>query len=503
MVAVGRNGASINRTIVSAHLGGGLSAVRVPQKQRAIAPTGGDGTAIEREGAGKDPVLMSLHYGDGLTIVGAPQSQCVVFSGGCDTAAVRGESARQDHAVMPCYYGDGLGDVLAPQSQRAVPSGGCDAAAVWGEDTAKDYVFMPLHYADKLGAVGAPQSYCVVVSGRCDVITVRGEGAGIDRAFMPCHHGDGFGAVGAPEAQRAVLSGGGDEVTVRREGTRPDPALMPCHHGDGLGAVGEPEAQRAVDSGGSGEATQPVGDSQHQKPRRTGVLAGLGAIGVLLMKFKFAIVFLLTKGKLLLLGLTKASTFFSMLLSLGVYWTLWGWKFALGFVLSIYIHEMGHVAMLRRFGIRASAPMFIPGFGAVVLLREKLTSPIEDARVGLAGPFWGLGAATASWGLSIAFHSPMFAAIAKTGAWINLFNLMPVWQLDGSRAFRALSRVQRGIAAVMLLATLFATSEHLLLLVLVVAAVRIFAKDADPQGDWRTLADYAFLTAALSALTLV
>ena len=260
---------------------------------------------------------------------------------------------------------------------------------------------------------------------------------------------------------------------------------------------------RTVDSGGSGEATQPVGDSQHQKPRRTGVLAGLGAIGVLLMKFKFAIVFLLTKGKLLLLGLTKASTFFSMLLSLGVYWNLWGWKFALGFVLSIYIHEMGHVAMLRRFGIRASAPMFIPGFGAVVLLREKLTSPIEDARVGLAGPFWGLGAATASWGLSIAFHSPMFAAIAKTGAWINLFNLMPVWQLDGSRAFRALSRVQRGIAAVMLLATLFATSEHLLLLVLVVAAVRIFAKDADPQGDWRTLADYAFLTAALSALTLV
>ena len=147
--------------------------------------------------------------------------------------------------------------------------------------------------------------------------------------------------------------------------------------------------------------------------------------------------------------------------------------------------------------------MFIPGFGAVVLLRERLTSPIEDARVGLAGPFWGLGAAVASWGLSLAFHSPMFAAIAKTGAWINLFNLTPVWQLDGSRAFRALSRVQRGIAAGMLLATFLTTSEHLLLLVLAVAAVRTFAKDADAGGDWRTLADYAFLTAALSALTLV
>lgn len=63
---------------------------------------------------------------------------------------------------------------------------------------------------------------------------------------------------------------------------------------------------------------------------------GLGALGALLAKFKFAVIFLLTKAKLLLLGLTKASTFFTLLLSAGVYWTIWGWKFALGLVLSIY-----------------------------------------------------------------------------------------------------------------------------------------------------------------------
>ena len=75
--------------------------------------------------------------------------------------------------------------------------------------------------------------------------------------------------------------------------------------------------------------------------------------------------FLLTKGKLLLFGLSKGTTFLSMLAALGVYWTLWGWKFALGFVLSIYVHEMGHVAAMKRFGLAATAPMFIPGFGAL------------------------------------------------------------------------------------------------------------------------------------------
>src|SRR3989454_12639768 len=81
-----------------------------------------------------------------------------------------------------------------------------------------------------------------------------------------------------------------------------------------------------------------------------------------------------------------------MLLSAGVYWAAWGWKFALGVVLSIYVHEMGHVQALQRYGIKATAPMFIPGVGAVVRLKQYPASPREDARVGLAGPLGGLGA---------------------------------------------------------------------------------------------------------------
>src|SRR2546427_5677495 len=112
--------------------------------------------------------------------------------------------------------------------------------------------------------------------------------------------------------------------------------------------------------------------------------AGVGALGALLFKFKFALLFVLTKAKLLLLGLTKGGTLFSMLLSAGVYWTIWGWKFAFGIVLSIYIHEMGHVQALQRYGIKATAPMFIPGIGAGIRLKQYPANArrSEERRVG-------------------------------------------------------------------------------------------------------------------------
>ncbi len=213
--------------------------------------------------------------------------------------------------------------------------------------------------------------------------------------------------------------------------------------------------------------------------------------------------FLATKAKLLLLGLTKASTLFSMLLSVGVYWTVFGWSFAVLLVLSIYVHEMGHVAALRRFGIQATAPMFIPGLGALIRLRQHPANPREDARIGLAGPLWGCGAAAAAYLGFVLGWGPLWAAVARFGAWVNLFNLLPVWQLDGGRAFRALSRQQR-LLAVAALAALWALSrEGLLLLLLIAAAAQAFRRDAPEQPDRVALAEYVLLAAVLTLLCLV
>src|SRR5438067_1997627 len=130
------------------------------------------------------------------------------------------------------------------------------------------------------------------------------------------------------------------------------------------------ELSRAVDR-------QPAGAKRGSRMGK-GAAGGLGALGLLLAKFKFALLFVITKAKLLLLGLTKASTLLSMLLSMGVYWTLWGWKFAAGFVVSIYIHEMGHVQALTHYGIKATAPMFIPGVGAFIRLKQYPTDRRRD-----------------------------------------------------------------------------------------------------------------------------
>jgi Zn-dependent protease len=231
--------------------------------------------------------------------------------------------------------------------------------------------------------------------------------------------------------------------------------------------------------------------------------AGLGALGALLAKFKFAVVFLLTKAKLLLLGLTKVGTLLSMLLSVGVYWTIWGWKFALGIVLSIYVHEMGHVQALQRYGIKATAPMFIPGIGAVIRLKQYPADPREDARVGLAGPLFGLGAALAAYAIYRATHVGIWGAIAHFGAWVNLFNLIPVWQLDGGRGFRALTKFQRWLAAAVVALMWLLTGEGLLALIGLAAAASAGFGAAPQEPDQTALLQYGFLIAVLSLLTRV
>jgi len=223
---------------------------------------------------------------------------------------------------------------------------------------------------------------------------------------------------------------------------------------------------------------------------------GAGAAGVGLLG-------LLGKGKLLLLGLSKASTVLTMVLAFGAYWALFGWKFAAGLVVSIYIHEMGHVAALRRFGIPASAPMFIPGFGALVRLKQNPRTAVEDARVGLAGPWWGLGAALVAGGVYWATSAPIWAAIARTGAWINLFNLLPIAPLDGGRGFHALSRQQRWLAAVAIGVAWWFTGDGLLILLGIVAVGQALAGRVPERGDRRTIVDYVLLTLALGALTLI
>ena len=231
-------------------------------------------------------------------------------------------------------------------------------------------------------------------------------------------------------------------------------------------------------------------------------LAPLGVAGLVLWKFKFVLVLVLTKAKLLVVGLTKSSTLFSILLSFAVYWTAWGWRFAAGLLASMYVHEIGHVAALQKLGIRATAPMFVPGLGAFVRMEQYPADAREDARVGLAGPVWGLGAALAAWAVWRGTGAPFWGGVAHAAGWLNLFNLLPVWQLDGGRGMRALSRPERWLVVATMGGAFWATGEGLLLLLLVAAGWRALAGEPGP-GDRRALGEFVVLVAALAVLCTI
>jgi Zn-dependent protease len=189
------------------------------------------------------------------------------------------------------------------------------------------------------------------------------------------------------------------------------------------------------------------------------IFAPLGAFGVLLAKFK-ALLLLLPKLKLL----TTSGT---MLVSVAAYSLIWGWTFALGFVLLLLVHEMGHVLQLRREGIKASAPMFIPFLGAVIAAKSLGQNALAEARVGLAGPVLGTVASAALIPVASATGDDLFTALAFTGFFLNLFNLLPVVPLDGGRAMAALSPMMwfAGLAALIALAFVFPNPIILLIVV--------------------------------------
>ncbi|HEX5146394.1 MAG TPA: site-2 protease family protein [Conexibacter sp.] len=205
------------------------------------------------------------------------------------------------------------------------------------------------------------------------------------------------------------------------------------------------------------------------EPRR-GVKRLAGPLAVLAAAAKLkAVLLLLPKLKLL-------TTAGSMVVSVAAYSFLWGWQFAIGFVLLLLVHEMGHVIALRREGIPASAPMFIPFLGAVVAAKSLGEDAAAEARVGLAGPVLGSLGAALLIPVWQATGNEFWQALAFTGFFLNLFNLLPVVPLDGGRAMAAMSPWMWfvGLAAMGALAIAF--PNPIILVIFVLAAFSTYER---------------------------
>jgi Zn-dependent protease len=150
------------------------------------------------------------------------------------------------------------------------------------------------------------------------------------------------------------------------------------------------------------------------------IWAPIGAAIVVIAKFGFA-------------GLKFASIF----IAVAGYALIWGWRFAIGFVLLILVHELGHFFEAKRQGLDVSIPRFIPFLGAYVAIKNSPLNPWQNARLALAGPVAGGLAAAVCWAIGSYTGSSLLHALAYAGFFLNLFNLVPIGILDGGAIWRA------------------------------------------------------------------
>ena len=175
---------------------------------------------------------------------------------------------------------------------------------------------------------------------------------------------------------------------------------------------------------------------------------------------------LLTAGKLGKVLLTGGT----MLLSVFAYSLLFGWRYALGFVLLIFVHEMGHYIAARQRGLDVGAPTFIPFVGAWIQLKDLPHDVETEAYVGMAGPLVGSIGALACYFLGRDFNSPLLLALSYAGFFLNLFNLIPLSPFDGGRITAVISpRVW--LLGVPILLALFVVRPSPILVIMAIVAL--------------------------------
>lgn len=223
-------------------------------------------------------------------------------------------------------------------------------------------------------------------------------------------------------------------------------------------------------------------------PAWTRKLGPLAPVAVLLLKGKF------------FLSLLKLPFLLSFAAFAALYWGLYGVRFGIGIAVLVLVHELGHFIEVRRRGLAADLPMFVPGFGAYVRWTAADVTQVARALVSLAGPLAGAGGAAVCALIWLQTKDRLWLGLASFSAFINLMNLIPVWRLDGAQAIVAIGRAGSiGIAlAALVLAACF--SQPLLLLVAGAAVYHAYGKGRSAETP-RAIGLTAYFVVLLAVLS--
>lgn len=253
-------------------------------------------------------------------------------------------------------------------------------------------------------------------------------------------------------------------------------------------------------------------NEQESSNRKRGRKIGKGHVGILgvlvllLVKFKSAILLALPflKGSLIFAKMGKfAGTFVSMLLTVLIYMQAYGLPFAVGFVMLIFLHELGHSLMAKYEGLDVSAPMFIPFVGAFIRMKELPKSAMTEAKIAMGGPVLGSLAAFACYGLYQITKDPFFLHLTYVGLLINLFNLIPLSPLDGGRIAGAISPKIWIVGLVIAVAVMFWMFSPILLMIVILGAVEAYHLWRDPKPEYYAVLGKDRMTLAVLYFGLV
>lgn len=211
-------------------------------------------------------------------------------------------------------------------------------------------------------------------------------------------------------------------------------------------------------------------------PKKRGWIGGAAAAAFALLS-KWKVVFAALKALPFAKVFLTAGT---MGLSIFLYAIRSGFPFAVGFILLVFVHELGHGLAMKQAGIRAGWPVFIPFFGAFISMKDAPRHPTIEARVAYAGPLAGTAAALVCAAIGLASRSPFFLALANIGFFLNLFNLVPLGFLDGARIARIFSRGAWIVGAILLGGMFFLSPSPQLLLIGIMGISAVFRRD---DGD--------------------
>jgi len=205
----------------------------------------------------------------------------------------------------------------------------------------------------------------------------------------------------------------------------------------------------------------------------------------------------------------------TMLLSVLLYAWIYGWRYAVGFIALLFVHEMGHYLAARQKGLNVGLPTFIPFVGAWIELKEMPHDAQTEAYVGLGGPLLGTVGATVCYLMARSWNLDWLLAVSYAGFFLNLFNLIPMSPFDGGRITAVLSpRIWFAGVPIMVGLFLYRPSPMLLLIALLAAPqlMKAWKYRADSEEaqtyyavparvKWEYAAYYLGLAAFLAVMT--